>query len=73
MEYKTAPEIFTGKDLDYLKDIFGWNHTAYKLMIDALEFVEDKAVNKVISDCANMFNDNMQTVLKILKEGSKNE
>lgn len=72
-EYKKAPEIFTTKDLDYLKDIFGWHHTAYKMMMDALNYVEDEKVNKVISDCAELFNDNMQFVIHILKDGNQNE
>ena len=53
MNYKKAPDILTGKDLDYLKDMFGWNHTAYKLMEDALEFVEDKKVKEMISNNSN--------------------
>ncbi len=72
-EYKKAPEIFTCKDLDYLKDMFGWNHTAFKLMNDCVNFVEDDKVNKVISDCIEMFDDNMQRILTILKEGNNNE
>lgn len=72
-EYKKAPEIFTNKDLDYLKDIFGWHHTAYKVMMDALNYIEDEKVNKVASDCAELFNDNMNFVLHILKDGKRNE
>lgn len=74
MEERTkAPEIFTGKDLDYLKDIFGWNHIAYKVCEDALTNIEDKRVEKVMSDCSKLFYKNMTTVLNILKEGEKNE
>ncbi len=72
-EYKTAPEIFTGKDLDYLKDMFGWNHIAYKFCEDALSNVEEKCVNKVLSDCSKLFYNNLTTILSIIKDGEKNE
>ena len=72
-ERKKAPDIFTGKDLDYLKDIFGWNHTAYKVCEDMLTNIEDERVEKVINDCTKLFHKNMTTVIDILKEGEKNE
>ena len=72
-ERKIAPEIFTGKDLDYLKDIFGWNHTAYKLGQDILNNIEDKKIYKVVSDCNDMFYKGMKMVIDILKEGEKSE
>ncbi len=70
-EQKIAPEdIFTGKDLDYLKDMFGWNHTAYKLCMNSLCDIEDKKVEKVISDCCEMFMDNMKLIIKIVGDGT---
>ena len=72
-ERKKAPIILTSKDLDYLKDIFGWNHIAYKVCEDALTNVEDKKVCKVISDCSKLFYKNMTIVLDILKDGDFHE
>lgn len=73
MEYKKAPDILTGKDLDYLKDIFGWNHTAYKVMMDALNYIQDKEVVNMVSEYANLFYDNMNEVLMILEKDGYNE
>lgn len=72
-EYKKAPDIFTGKDLDYLKDIFGWHHTAYKVMEDALNYVNDKEVASIIKNNANLFYDHMSDILTILDKGGQNE
>ena len=72
-EYKKAPDVFTGKDLDFLKDIFGWHHTAYKVSQDALEFIEDKQVANMFMESSQIFYDHMKTVISLLKEGSKNE
>ena len=70
-ERKKAPEIFTGKDLDYIKDMFGWNHTAYKVCLDAIDNCEDDRVIKVLNECAKLFKNNMNSILNIL-EGGKN-
>ena len=72
-EYKKAPDILTGKDLDYLKDIFGWNHTAYKLFVNSLDYIEDKSVYDMINECTKVFDENMKTVLQIVKDGSNEE
>lgn len=72
-EYKKAPDILTGKDLDYLKDIFGWNYITYKFSEDALQFIDDKEITKVFTECRNLFYENMNTVLNILENGDKNE
>ena len=30
MNYNSVPNIITGKDLDYLSDMFNWHYSAYK-------------------------------------------
>ena len=72
-ELKKAPNILTPKDLDYLKDIFGWNYAYYKECEDALLNIEDKEVSEIFSNSSKMFNNNLTTILNILKEGEKNE
>jgi len=72
-EYKKAPNILTGKDLDYLKDIFGWNYNSYKVLEDSLQFIENKQVSNLVTNCSNFFYENMNTVLNILENGDNNE
>lgn len=72
-EYKKAPAILTGKDLDYIKDIFGWSYTSYKVSLDAEEFIQDKEISKFINECSNMFYENMNSILSILENGEFNE
>ena len=66
--YKKAPDILTNKDLDYLKDIFGWNHTAYKNEMEALNYIEDKSVSEMINEATKLFNENMKVILNIAKD-----
>jgi len=72
-EYKKAPNILTGKDLDYLKDIFGWNYNSYKVLEDSLQFIENKQVSNLVTNCSNFFYENMNTILSILENGGNNE
>lgn len=73
IDYKKVPNIISGKDLDYLKDMFNWNYNLYKMQENALEFVENKEIAKMIKECSNLFYDNMNTVLNILSDGDENE
>lgn len=72
-EYKKAPAILTGKDLDYIKDIFGWSYISYKVSLDAEEFIQDKEISKFINECSKMFYENMNSILSILENGDFNE
>ena len=47
-EYKEVPNILTGKDLDYLTDLFNWNFNAYKVSINAYEHTKDADLRKVM-------------------------
>lgn len=66
MEKKKAPDILTNKDLDYLKDIFGWNYTLYKLGENSIELIESEEIIKLYKECNNFFYDNMNIIIDIL-------
>lgn len=72
-EYKEVPAILTGKDLEYLKDIFGWNYTIYKEEENAYSFIKDNKIKKMVKQCADFCYENMNTVLNILEDGDYNE
>lgn len=63
---KKAPDILTGKDLDYLKDIFGWNYTLYKLGENSIDYIKSQEIVKLFKECNNFFYDNMNTIIDIL-------
>ena len=73
-EKMKAPDILTGKDLDYLKDIFGWNYTLYKFCSNNTQNIEDKEIIKLFNECNNFFYDNMNLVIDLLaKKDGNNE
>ncbi len=73
MEKKKAPDILTGKDLDYLKDIFGWNYTLYKLGENSIELIENEEIIKLYKECNNFFYDNMNIIIDIIAKDDGNE
>lgn len=74
LNYKKVPDIITGKDLDYLSDIFNWNMCAYKFTYDAINNVETKELVDILKEINNTYYDNLNEILDILNEkGEENE
>ena len=73
MEYETVPEIITGKDLDYLQDMFNWNYCAYKNTIDAMQMIEDNNLEKHLKKASKVFYEAMSDVLDILQGGTNED
>ena len=72
-EYTEVPNIITGKDLDYLSDMFNWNYEALKKMNVAVSQVEDEQIKEVVEKGYNLFKNNLNVILSILNEGGQNE
>jgi len=66
MNYTQVPNIITGKDLDYLLDMFNWNYGAYKSIYNSIDKVNDTEIKAILESGANLFDDNMNEVLDIL-------
>jgi hypothetical protein len=73
MNYEKVPNIITGKDLDYLSDMFNWNYGALKSNLNALNQVEDNEIKEIIERSTNIFKDNIMNILTILASGGANE
>lgn len=75
LNYKEVPNnILTGKDLDYLCDIFHWNYRAFKSAINALESVTDEEILDVLKKGSDFFENNMTIVVDTLENrGNINE
>lgn len=58
--------ILTGKDLDYLSDMFQWNYGAYKKLKNSVGQVTDQEIVAVMDRVASVFDQNLNSVLSIL-------
>jgi len=71
--YMEVPNIISGKDLDYLSDMFDWNYIAYKKSVDFSNYVTDAEIKDMLSKTSNTFHGAMAKILNILKNGGNNE
>lgn len=71
--YDVVPNIISGKDLDYLSDMFNWNYGAYKTTLNASNTVQDEELESVLVKATNIFHDSMTKILNILNNGGINE
>ena len=69
-EYSKVPNIITGKDLDYLQDMFNWNLLAYKNTMDAICMLEDESLKEHLYNCSDTFYNALVDVLNVIEEGS---
>lgn len=67
--YNEVPNIITGKDLDYLSDMFEWNYGALKCTSDAINNVVDEEIKNMLNNANGLFRNNIDSVLQILSEG----
>lgn len=75
LNFEEVPnDILTGKDLDYLSDMFGWNYSVLKKTNTALGIVGVEDIIEVLSKGYNLFNDNLKYILLFLESrGNVNE
>ena len=73
MNYEKVPNIITGKDLDYLSDMFNWNYAALKSNLNALNETVDNDIKEIIEKSTNIFKDSIIDILSILASGGANE
>ena len=71
--YNEVPNIISGKDLDYLSDIFNWNYGTYKKSVNAQKNLKNEELVTIFEETSNTFYNNMNTVLNILNQGGQNE
>ena len=73
MNYEKVPNIITGKDLDYLSDMFNWNYGVLKSNLNALGEVNDNEIKEIMEKSINIFKDTIMNILAILANGGANE
>ena len=66
MKYEEVPNIISGKDLNYLSDMFEWNYGPYKCMSDSIGKVSDDKIASMLEKGAKLFDENMNEILDIL-------
>lgn len=64
--YEEVPTMISGKDLDYLSDIYNWNFNACKLANHFEKEVQDEEIKELLEKIADMHKEYAKAVLNIL-------
>ena len=72
LNYNEVPNMISGKDLDYLSDMFTWNYGAYKKVNNSIKSVNDEEIINVLQKASDMFLNNLNKTLEILEGGNSN-
>lgn len=64
--YSEVPSVISGKDLDYLSDMFNWNFNAFKLINDFKQKVTDEEIKDLMERVCETHKENLSAVLNIL-------
>ncbi len=65
--YEEVPAMISGKDLDYLSDIYNWNFNVCKLANHFKEEVQDEEIKDLLNRVADMHKEHAKAVLNILR------
>lgn len=67
-KYDEVPVIITGKDLDYLTDMFNWNYGAVKSANEAMVSVTYKELKDLLSEVKQVHLNNLNIITDLLDE-----
>lgn len=74
LNYESVPgNILTGKDLDYLSDMFEWNYMGLKNTNAAVNEVKDSEIVSFLEKGISLFESNLNNILNILESRGNNE
>lgn len=71
--YTEVPNIITGKDLNYLSDMFNWNYSSYKKTINSKQQITDAEIFALLEEASGIFYNNLTKILNILQGGENGQ
>jgi len=72
-QYEQVPDMISGKDLDYLSDMFEWNYGALKKVNASINNVQNQEIKEILQKGYTLFNNNLNSIFQILEQGGQNE
>ena len=65
--YDCVPvDVITGKDLDYLSDMFQWNYLAFKKVCNDIEYINTQDILDFFGKSSDLFENNLNIILDII-------
>lgn len=63
----TVPKMISGKDLDYIYDMFAWNFLANKKANHFLKDIKDDEIKKLVKKSGSMHKKFAEQLVEIIK------
>lgn len=60
-------DTITGKDLDYLCDMFQWNYVAFKKGCNDIDYISNPDIVEFFGKATDLFENNLTTILDVLE------
>lgn len=73
LNYEEVPNILTGKDMDYLSDMFEWNVSTLKFANQFVNDIENQNIRDVLQEAYQTHQENLYDVIRAIEEGGQNE
>ena len=73
LNYEQVPNILTGKDLDYLSDMFEWNLEILKKSNYISTVTDNQEIRQLMQEVYQVHQENLYDVIRAIEEGGKNE
>lgn len=73
LNYEEVPNILTGKDMDYLSDMFEWNVSTLKFANQFVNDIENQDIRDVLQEAYQTHQENLYDVIRAIEEGGQNE
>lgn len=74
MNYNTVPVMLTGKDLDYLSDMFDWNSVACKKAYHYMTELQNEELKQLTEEVRNVHHNNLIKIIDTITTiGGQNE
>ena len=73
LNYEEVPNILTGKDMDYLSDMFEWNVSSLKFANQFVNDIENQDIRDVLQEAYQTHQENLYDVIRAIEEGGQNE
>ncbi len=74
MNYDTVPVMLSGKDLDYLSDMFDWNSIACKKAYHYFNELQNEELKQLVEEIRKVHYDNLNKIIDTINNmGGSNE
>lgn len=66
-KYEEVPAMISGKDLDYISDMYTWNFNTCKFINNIKDNISDEEINALLNSIYVVHKENINDIIELLK------